>query len=101
MSGTIDFAQAARKLGRPSGKHPFSAASIARVERVLDHATQLHLQAKDDIRNVVLVLEESAARLRQIASMLNQPTAVSITFGSRLAEIEQLLRIAHDKVAQL
>jgi hypothetical protein len=101
MSGTIDFAQAAKRLGRPSGKKPFSAANITQVERVLDHATQLHVQAKDDIRNVVLVLEESAARLRRIASMLDQPTAVSISFGSRLAEIEQLLRIAHDKVAHL
>jgi hypothetical protein len=101
MSGTIDFAQAARRLGRPTGKNPFSVASIERVERVLDHATQLQDHAKADIRNVVRVLEESATRLRRIASMLDQPTAASITFGSRLAEIEQLLRIVHDKAAQL
>jgi hypothetical protein len=67
---------------------------------VLEDATLLQDHAKADIRNVVLVLEVCATRLRQIASVL-EPTAVSITFGSRLAEIEQLLRIAHDKAAHL
>ncbi len=100
MSGTIDFAQAARRLGRPAGKNSLSITSIARVEGVLEDATLLQDYAKADIRNVVLVLEVCATRLRRIASML-EPTAVSITFGSRLAEIEQLLRIAHDKAAHL
>jgi len=100
MSGTIDFAQGARRLGRQARKNSFSITSIARVQVVLEDAALLQDHAKADIKNVVLVLEVCATRLRRIASML-EPTAFSITFGKRLAEMEQLLRIAHDKAAHL
>jgi hypothetical protein len=101
MSGTIDFSHAAKRLGRSVGKSSCSIASIARVERVLDQATQLQVEAKANIGNVILILEESATRLRWITSMFDQRTAVSIAFGNRLAEIEQLLKIVHDKAADL
>jgi hypothetical protein len=88
MSGTIDFAQAAQRLRRSVGNNSFSAASIERVERVLDRATELQKEAKANIKDAILVLEENATRLRRITSLFSQPTAVSTTFGNQLAEIE-------------
>jgi hypothetical protein len=78
-----------------------STTSIENVERMLDKATALEIETKADIRNVILVLEEAAARLRRTTSMFNPPPAASIAFSAQLAEIEQLLRIAHDKAADL
>ena len=101
MSGTIDFAQAAQRLRRSVGKSSFSIASMERVERVLDHATELQKEAKANIKDVILVLEESATRLRRLASLFNQPTAATTTFGNQLAEIEQLIKIVRDKIARL
>ena len=101
MSGTIDFAQAAQRLRRSVRKSSFSTASIDRVERVLDHATELQKEVKANIKDVILVLEESATRLRRIASLFNQPTAATTTFGNQLAEIEQLIKIVRDKLARL
>jgi hypothetical protein len=101
MSDPIDFAQAARGLRRSVGTSLVSTNSIENVERVLDQATALQIEAKANIRNVILVLEEAATKLRRAASMSNPPTATSIAFGNRLAEIEQLLRIAHDKATGL
>lgn len=83
------------------GKSSFSTASIERVERVLDHATELQKEVKANIKDVILVLEESATRLRRIASLFNQPTAATTTFGNQLAEIEQLIKIVRDKIARL
>jgi hypothetical protein len=101
MSGTIDFVQAAQRLRRSVGKSSFSTASIERVERVLDHATELQKEVKANIKDVILVLEESATRVRRIASLFNQPTAATTTFGNQLAEIEQLIKIVRDKIARL
>jgi hypothetical protein len=74
-----------------------STNSIENVERVLDQATALQIEAKAKLRNVILVLEESATKLRRITFKTNPPTAASIAFG----EIEELLKIAHDKAAGL
>lgn len=101
MSDPIDFAQTARRLRRSVGTSLGSTTSIENVERVLDQATKLQIEAKANISNVILVLEESATKLRRITSMFNPPTAASIAFGEQIAEIEQLLRIAHDKAAGL
>ena len=79
----------------------FQQLSIENVERVLDRATARQIETKADIRNVILVLEEAATKLRRTTSMTNPPTAASIAFSAQLAEIEQLLRIAHDKAAGL
>jgi hypothetical protein len=101
MSDPIDFALAARRLRRSVGMSLVSTNSIENVERVLDQATALQIEAKANIRNVILVLEESATKLRWITCKTNPPTATSIAFGKQLAEIEQLLKIAHDKAASL
>jgi hypothetical protein len=101
MSGTIDFAQAAQRLRRSVGKSSFSTASIERVERVLDHATELQKEAKANIKDVILVLEESETRLRRMASLFNQPTAATTTFCNQLAEIEKLIKIIREKTARL
>jgi hypothetical protein len=101
MSDPIDFALAARRLRRSVGMSLVSTNSIENVERVLDQATALQIEAKANIRNVILVLEESATKLRRITSMPNHPIAASIAFDDQLAQIEQLLRIAHDKAAAL
>src|ERR1700730_13778294 len=101
MSDPIDFALAARRLRRSVGMSLVSTNSIENVERVLDQATALQIEAKTNIRNVILVLEESATKLRLITSKTNPPTAASIAFGKQLAEIERLLKIAHDKAAGL
>jgi hypothetical protein len=101
MSGTIDFAQAAQRLGRSVGKNSISTASIERVERVLDHATELEKEAKANIKDVILVLEESATRLRRTTSLFNQPTVMSTTFSNQLAEIERLIKFVRDQVARL
>jgi hypothetical protein len=83
------------------GTSLISINSIEHVERVLDQATALQIEAKGNIRNVILLLEESATKLRWITSKTNPPTAASIAFGNELAEIEELLKIAHDKAAGL
>ena len=101
MSDPIDFAEAARRLRHPVGTSLVSTNSIENVERVLDQATALQIEAKANIRNVILVLEESATKLRWITCKTNPPTAASMAFGKQLAEIEQLLKIAHDKAASL
>jgi hypothetical protein len=101
MSDPIDFAQAARRLRRSERTSLVSTNSIENVERVLDQATARQIEAKGNIRNVILVLEESTTKLRWITSKTNPSTAASIAFGNRLAEIEELLKIAHDKAAGL
>jgi hypothetical protein len=83
------------------GTSLISINSIEHVERVLDQATALQIEAKGNIGNVILLLEESATKLRWITSKTNPPTAASIAFGNELAEIEELLKIAHDKAAGL
>ena len=100
MPDPIDFAQAARRLRRFAGGLA-STTSIENVERVLDQAAELQIEAKANIRKVIFVLEESTTKLRRITSITNPLTAKSISFGDQLAEIEQLLRIAHDKAAGL
>jgi uncharacterized protein YerC len=101
MSGTIDFAHAAQRLRRSVGKSSFSTASIERVERVLDHATELQKEAKANIKDVILVLEESATRMRRIGSLFSQATVETNTFRNQLAEIEQLIKILRGKTARL
>jgi hypothetical protein len=71
------------------GTSLISINSIEHVERVLDQATALQIEAKGNIRNVILLLEESATKLRWITSKTNPPTAASIAFGNELAEIER------------
>jgi hypothetical protein len=68
---------------------------------VLDHATELQKEAKANTKDVILVLEESATRLRGIKFLFSQPTAATTTFGNRLAEIEQLIKIVREKIARL
>src|SRR5271166_4272471 len=65
--------------------------------------TDLGIPNESQFRTVgiILVLEESATKLRRITSITNPLTAGSISFGDQLAEIEQLLRIAHEKAAGL
>jgi hypothetical protein len=78
-----------------------STNRIENVERALDQATTLQIEAKVNIRNGILVLKDSAAKLRQITSKTSPPTAASIAIGNQLAEIEKLLKIAEDKAAGL
>src|SRR5437868_6672799 len=101
MSDTIDFARAAQRLRRSVGNGLVSTASVERVQHVLDHATELQKEAKANIKDVIIVLEESATRLRRITSLFSQATAVPTTFSNQLAEIEQLIKIVRDKVARL
>lgn len=68
---------------------------------MLEHATELQKEAKANIKDVILVLEESATRLRRITSLFSEPTGVSTTFDNQLAEIERLIKIVRDKVARL
>jgi hypothetical protein len=100
MPNRIDFPRA-RRLRRSVKKSLALDASIENVQRALDQATQLGIEAKANMMNAIAVLEESATKLRRIISMPNQPTSVSIAFNNQLTEVEELLRIARKRTTEL
>jgi hypothetical protein len=101
MSDTISFAKAAQRLRRPAGNSRVPTASIERIEQLLNQVTELQKEAKANIGDAILVLEENAKRLRRITPLLSQATVMSATFGAQLAEVEQLIKIARDEVGRL
>jgi hypothetical protein len=78
MSDPIDFAQTARRLRRSAREQ----VGVLLASRMLGACSikQPQIEAKANIRKVILFLEETATKLRVITSMLNLP---KIAFGEQ------------------
>jgi hypothetical protein len=76
------------------------ADAVADISELASRIADMQSKAKGDIRNAIVMLDDSAQHARQLARKVSDPT-MKKTFELHISMIEELLQLAQELTLKL